>query len=91
MVFIVHFASILGSPNLPFTALTAAIFDCALKDRAHLFGFDNVELYGIPGTLNNPYFKWMLGETPVFHVMFWSHPTETTILKWMFWVPGSYT
>ena len=35
-------------------------------------------------------FKWMFGERTIFHVMIWSHLTETTILKWMFRVPGSY-
>lgn len=35
-------------------------------------------------------FKWMFGERTIFHVMIWSHLTETTILKWMLRVPGSY-
>ncbi len=30
----------------------------------------------------------MLGETTIFHVKIWNHPIETTILKWMFQVPG---
>ena len=30
----------------------------------------------------------MFGETPIFHVMICSHPTETTTLKWKFWVTG---
>ena len=32
----------------------------------------------------------MFGETPIFHVKVWNHPIETTILKWMFRVPGIY-
>ena len=31
----------------------------------------------------------MFGETTIFHVKIWNHPIETTILKWMFQVPGS--
>ena len=30
----------------------------------------------------------MFGETTIFHVKIWNHPIETTILKWMFQVPG---
>ena len=30
----------------------------------------------------------MFGETTIFYVQVWNHPTETTILKWMFRVPG---
>ena len=32
----------------------------------------------------------MFGETTIFHVKIWNHPSETTILKWMFQVPGNY-
>ena len=32
----------------------------------------------------------MFGETPIFHVMTWNHPIETSILKWMFRVQGTY-
>ena len=44
------FASILGSPNLPFTALTAAIFDWALNGRAHFFVLTtlNYTVYLVP-------------------------------------------
>ena len=28
------------------------------------------------------------GETPIFRVKIWNHQIETTILKWMFRVPG---
>ena len=28
------------------------------------------------------------GKTTTSQVKVWNHPTETTILKWMFWVPG---
>ena len=30
------------------------------------------------------------GETTIFHVKICNHPTETTLLKWMFGVPGTY-
>ena len=30
----------------------------------------------------------MFGETTISQVKVWNHPTETTILKWMFHVPG---
>ena len=30
----------------------------------------------------------MFGETPIFHVMIWNHPIETSILNWMFRAPG---
>ena len=30
------------------------------------------------------------GETAIFHVKIWNHPTETTIFKWLFRVPGKY-
>ncbi len=30
----------------------------------------------------------MFGETTISYVKVWNHPTETTILKWMFRVPG---
>ena len=30
----------------------------------------------------------MFGETTIFHVKIWNHPIETTILEWMFQVPG---
>ena len=33
-------------------------------------------------------FKWMFGETTIFHVIIWSHPTETTNKNWLFGVPG---
>ena len=32
----------------------------------------------------------MFGETTIFHVKIWNHPIETTILKWMFQVPGKH-
>ena len=31
----------------------------------------------------------MFGETPIFNVMIWSHPIETTILTWTFRIPGT--
>ena len=40
--------------------------------------------YLVPGTRC----LWMFGETPLI-VMVWSYPTETSILKWMFGVPGT--
>ena len=30
----------------------------------------------------------MFGETTIFLIKIWNHPTETTIQKWMFRVPG---
>ena len=30
----------------------------------------------------------MFGETTIFYVKVWNHPTETTIYKQMFQVPG---
>ena len=30
----------------------------------------------------------MFGETTIFYIKIWNHPTETTIKKWMFRVPG---
>ena len=30
----------------------------------------------------------MFGETTMFYIKIWNHPTETTIKKWMFRVPG---
>ena len=30
----------------------------------------------------------MFDETTIFYVKLWNHPTETTIKKWMFRVPG---
>ncbi len=32
----------------------------------------------------------MFGETTIFYVKVWNHPTETTIYKQMFQVPGIY-
>ena len=32
----------------------------------------------------------MFGETTISQVKVWNHPTETTIFKWMFRVPGCY-
>ena len=37
-----------------------------------------------------PFFLWMFGETTISQVKVWNHQTETTILKWMFQVPGLY-
>ena len=34
-------------------------------------------------------YKWMFGETTIFLIKIWNHPTETTIKKWMFRVLGS--
>ena len=30
----------------------------------------------------------MFGETTIFYVKIWNHPTERTIKKWLFRVPG---
>ena len=35
-----------------------------------------------------PFFGRMFDKTTVFYVMIWSHPTETTVKKWFFGVPG---
>ena len=32
----------------------------------------------------------MFGETTISQAKVWNHPTETTVLKWMFRVPGVY-
>ena len=43
----------------------------------------------LPGTLNNHFFSGCLvNPLNFFNVISWNHPTETTILKWMFPVPG---
>ena len=41
-----------------------------------------------PGTPNNHFFEWMFGETTIFYIKIWNHPTETSIYKWLFRVPG---
>ena len=38
--------------------------------------------------LQTTIFSWMFGETAIFHVKTWNHPTETTIYTWLFRVPG---
>ena len=35
-------------------------------------------------------YKWMFGETTIFYIKNWNHPTETSIYKWLFRVPGIY-
>ena len=44
-----------------------------------------------PWNLKQPFFTWMFGETTIFYVKIWNHPTETTMKKgWLFRVPGHY-
>ena len=45
------------------------------------FGYCTWVLF-IPGT--------QFGETTIFYIKIWNHPIETSIYKWLFWVPGSY-
>ena len=33
-------------------------------------------------------YKWMFGETTIFYIKDWNHPTETSVYKWLFRVPG---
>ena len=33
-------------------------------------------------------YKWTFGETTIFYIKIWNHPTETSIYKWLFRVPG---
>ena len=33
-------------------------------------------------------YKLMFGETTIFYIKIWNHPTETSIYKWLFRVPG---
>ena len=42
----------------------------------------------MPGTLSNNFLTDGKCETEFFHGKIWNHLIETTILKWMFWVPG---
>ena len=44
--------------------------------------------YLLPGTLNNQFFMDVWFFPTISQVKVWNHPTETTILKWMFRVPG---
>ena len=48
-------------------------------------GQGSTNIFLVPQTSS---FKWMFGETTIFYVKIWNHPTETTIKKWMFRVPG---
>ena len=34
-------------------------------------------------------YKWMFGETTIFYIKIWNHPTETSMYKWLFRVPGT--
>lgn len=43
----------------------------------------------LPGTPNNYFLMDGNGETTIFHVKTWNHPTETTVERWLFRVPGS--
>ena len=43
-----------------------------------------------PGTLNNHSLMDGNGETTILLIKIWNHPTEITIKKWMFRVPGRY-
>ncbi len=38
-------------------------------------------MYLVPETTS---FKWMFGETTIFHVEIWNHPIETTNKRWLF-------
>jgi len=31
----------------------------------------------------------MFGETTIFYIKIWNHPTETSIYKWLLGVPGA--
>ena len=33
-------------------------------------------------------YQWMFGETTIFYIKIWNHPSETTIYRWLFGVPG---
>ena len=57
-------------------------------------------LFGVPGlcwlifvishTWNpkQPFINGCLGETTIFYIKIWNHPSETTIYRWLFGVPG---
>ena len=43
-----------------------------------------------PGTLVNHSLMDGNGETTIFRIKIWNHPTEIAIKKWMFRIPGRY-
>ena len=59
-------------------------YEDTIKYHSIHFRYCNLELQGFQPISNG----WMFGETTIFHVKIWNHPTET--LKWMFQVPGMY-
>ena len=61
-----------------------------LVDVFFFFQFDKSKGEYYTGNPKTTIYKWMCGETTIFYIKIRNHPTETSILKWMFQVPGTY-
>ena len=86
---IMRFTRCLATPR-PFSQKCCPIFSSigqwSLQQLVAYFAYhrgtlSNTAIFKVDGLVKHQFFI-------IFHVMIWSHPTETTTLKWMFRLPG---